>query len=74
MMRRRQDNLRLLGQSTQRWQAKNSEFASSSMRSVSSWKDIRTLCKRFQKRLRRAESTKGEGGEVRKMARGKMVG
>ena len=58
MMRRWPDNLRLLGQSKQRWQARNLELASNSMRAVSSWKDIRTSSQKLQSRPRRTKSPK----------------
>ena len=70
MMRRWPDNLRLLGQSKQRWQARNLEFASNSLRSVSSWKDIRTSSQKPQSRQRRTKSPKtGREEKTREMAR-----
>ena len=70
MMRRWPDNLRLLGQSKQRGQARNLEFASNSLRSVSSWKDIRTSSQKLQNQQRRTKSPKtGREEKTRKMAR-----
>ena len=70
VMRRWSDNLHLLGQSKQRWQARNLEFAANSLRSVGSWKDIRTPSQKLQSLQRRTESPKTGGEEkTRNIAR-----
>ena len=69
-MRRWSDNLHLLGQSEQRWQARNLEFAANSLRSVGSQKDIEAPSQKLQSLQRRTESPKtGREEKTRKMAR-----
>ena len=69
-MRRWSDNLHLLGQSKQRWQARNLEYAANSLRSVGSWKDIRAPSQKLQSLQRRTESPKTGGEEkTRNIAR-----
>ena len=70
VMRRWSDNLHLLGQSKQRWQARNLECAANLLRSVDSRIDIRTPSQKLQSQQRKTESPKtGREEKTRKMAR-----